>query len=193
MVVNYVNKAIDYVTIEEVKQHLRILDADEDVFIKSLIDAAFDIASDYVGFSIRKATAEYWFDNDCSTLKVPSRVLSISSVQYVNSAGVLTSATYNTLGKSYGNYSMDVIITDVPSDFVTYGEKYKVLVTEGFELQSADVNDGFKFPDRIRSAVYMICANLYENRQDDVIGTSSSEIPMNSKYLLDPYKIMMFV
>ena len=190
-VVSYTNQATDYVTIEEVKQHLKVLDADEDVFIKGLINAAFDVASEYVGFSIRKASVEYWFPDTC--ILIPSRVISVSSVQYVDENGDLQSATYTSTGRAYGNYAYEIFITEAPTSVVENGDVYKVVVNEGFELDAASVNQGFKFPDAIRSAIFMICANLYENRQDDVIGTSAVALPMNSQFLLNPYRIMVFV
>lgn len=190
-VISYSNNAIDYVTVQEIKDHLRILDADEDTFLKGLIEAAFDIASEYVGFSLRKASVEYWFKDSC--IVIPSRVISVTSVQYVDENGNLQSATYNALGRAYGSYSYDITITEAPTTVVDYGDQYKVIVTEGFEIVDASVSQGFKFPAALKSAIFMIVANLYEQRQDDAMGVQVSPIPMNSRYLLDPYKIMMFV
>lgn len=192
-VVSYTNSAVDYVSLDEIRKHLRILDADEDSFLEGLINAAFDIASEYVGFSLRKASVEYWFDNSQTTLVIPSRVISVTSVQYMDENGALQSATYNTLGRAYGSYTYEVVITDAPSSVIETGDVYKVIVTEGFELPAASVNQGFKMPDAIKSAIYMIVTNLYENRQDEIIGTIVETLPMNSKFLLNPYKIMLFV
>ncbi len=191
-VISYTNAALDYVSVDEIRKHLRILDADEDTFLQGLIETAFDVASEYVGFSIRKASVEYWFDNSSSTLVIPSRVISVASVQYSDSDGNLQSATYNTLGRAYGSYTYEVVITEAPTSVVETGDIYKVIVNEGFELPAAVVSQGFKLPGGIKSAIYMIVANLYENRQDDVIGAGVEALPMNSKFLLDPYKIMLF-
>lgn len=41
----------------------------------------------------------------------------------------------------------------------------------------------------IRAACLLIAGNLYGNREDVVVGTISSELPMGSKSLLMPYRI----
>lgn len=193
-VVSYTHDGIDYVTVEDIKAHLRIDDTDEDAFLESLIEGAFDIASNYVGYSLRKASVAHWFDTSTDgCLYIPARVLSITSVQYVNDAGTLTAINYNTYGETTSKFLYKVELTADPTSLNDYGKQYKVICVEGFELQSATADSFVKFPNAIKSAIYMICANLYENRQDDVIGTISSELPMNSKYLLDPYKVTIFV
>lgn len=192
-VVSYTNTGIDYVTVAEIKQHLRLLDTDEDSFLEGLIEAAFDIASEYVGYSIRKASVEHWFETTTSNkLMLYGHILSVTSAQYVDENGVLTALAYNAYGSTYGKYQFNVEFTDDPDTLIGYGNRYKVVCVEGFELSTESVNEGFMFPSAIRSAIFMIVANLYENRIDDVF-TSHSEIPMNSKYLLNPYKVQVFV
>ncbi|MGH8418036.1 MAG: head-tail connector protein [Pseudomonas sp.] len=41
----------------------------------------------------------------------------------------------------------------------------------------------------VRAACLLILGNLYANREDVVVGTISSEIPMGSRSLLTPYRI----
>lgn len=41
----------------------------------------------------------------------------------------------------------------------------------------------------IRAACLLIVGNLYGNREDVVVGTISSELPMGSRSLLMPYRI----
>lgn len=40
----------------------------------------------------------------------------------------------------------------------------------------------------IRAAVLLIVGHLYANREDVVVGSSASELPMGSRYLLQPYR-----
>ncbi len=42
--------------------------------------------------------------------------------------------------------------------------------------------------DLIRAAVLLITGHLYANREDVVTGVSAAELPMNSLYLLQPYR-----
>jgi len=41
----------------------------------------------------------------------------------------------------------------------------------------------------IRAACLLILGNLFENREDTVVGTISSELPFGSRSLLTPYRI----
>jgi hypothetical protein len=41
----------------------------------------------------------------------------------------------------------------------------------------------------IRAACLLIVGNLYANREDVVVGTISSELPMGSRSLLTPYRV----
>ncbi len=64
----------------------------------------------------------------------------------------------------------------------------------GFEKPSAtNVDTSTIFPNEVKLACYMIIANLYDNRQDVVIGATMDSLPMRSTYLLNPYKIVMIV
>ncbi|MEQ7920243.1 head-tail connector protein [Xanthomonas sp. WHRI 1810A] len=41
----------------------------------------------------------------------------------------------------------------------------------------------------IKAACLLILGNLYSNREDVVVGTTASEIPMGSRSLLTPYRV----
>jgi len=201
VILSIVNSADKYITIREVATQLRLLSANEDVnvipvaesaHLSYILDAAFDTASEFLGYSIRKANAQYIFkgllaDN---TIFIPSRVLSVTSVQYYDSQGTLQTADYIDTGLQYGERGMYIGFNSLPTDT----SQIIVKVVEGFEtLTEADVDEWTKFKAQIRQAILMICSNLYDNRQDDVIGTTTNKIPMNSEYLLEPFAIRVFV
>ena len=58
----YANAATDYITLAETKQHLRVTSSADDSYIGGLIAMAVEACSNYLGYSIRKATARYGFD-----------------------------------------------------------------------------------------------------------------------------------
>lgn len=204
MILSYVNTESQYVTVREVATHLRLISANEDIsvipvaessYVSGIISAAFKIASEYVGYSIKKANAIYLFKSLLNGDKVfiPSRVLSVTSVKYYDADGVLTDADYKDTGTQYNPFGLYIEFNTVPDNLDIVVE-----VVEGFEVKTAqedgeDVDSWKVFSDDIKSAIFMICANLYDNRQDDIIGTINSTLPMNSKYLLNPYAIRIFV
>lgn len=47
--------------------------------------------------------------------------------------------------------------------------------------------------DLIRAGVLLILGHLYANREDAVVGVSATELPMSSRYVLQPYRKCMGV
>lgn len=204
MILSYINSEDKYISSREVATHLRLISANEDIsvipiaelsYVMGILAAAFDTASNYLGYSIKKANARYTFKSLLSGNKVfiPARVLSVTSVKYYDADNVLQDCDYDTNGLQHGEFGLYINFNTVPAvlDIV-------VEVVEGFETETAqidgeDVDKWTVFPSAVKSAIFMICANLYDNRQDDVIGTTTAALPMNSTYLLNPYKVAIFV
>ena len=44
-------------------------------------------------------------------------------------------------------------------------------------------------PEGIREAVLLTIGNLYENRQDVVVGRIATELPKSAQYLLEQFKV----
>ncbi len=193
---SYTYEAAHYVSTEEAKIHLRVEGDEDDAYIATLVKAAFKVASDYVGYEIRKAKVNYTFlDVDYrSRLRIPSRVISVVHAKYYDENAAEQTLTVADSPNTYSTYGYDLWITETPSSLNKYGDKYKVQVYEGFEPSSSGVTESHTtFPEAIRHAIYLILGNLYDNRQDAVIGTIAEDLKMNSMYLLNPYKIMKFV
>lgn len=47
--------------------------------------------------------------------------------------------------------------------------------------------------DLVRAAILLILGHLYANREEVVVGTSVTQIPMASQHLLQPYRVCMGV
>ncbi len=53
--------ALDYISLDELKAHLRITSTDDDNYLSILLNACFDYASNVVGYEIRKSVVDYFF------------------------------------------------------------------------------------------------------------------------------------
>ena len=194
-IVSYSNADTDYISVADAKTHLRVSGTDDDTYISALISATLNIISDYVGYPVQKSVSQFVFDNGNSdtdsVLKIMSRVLSVTSVQYYDSEGVLHTADYAAINNVFGNYGININLNSLESD--SDGDRYLVTAVTGFEKPGASADESKIFPKPMRQAALMILGNLYDNRQDLTIGTISEEMPMNSKWMLNPYKIMAFV
>lgn len=59
--------------------------------------------------------------------------------------------------------------------------------------QNRRVALGMVANDLIRAAILLTIGHLYANREEVVVGASVAELPMSSKYLLQPYRKQMGV
>lgn len=206
----FANSAIDYVSLAEAKQHLRVTSSADDSYISGLIAMAIESCSSYLGYSIRKATARYAFDgftgapamiNPVNGLNIPSgnyfrlnsRILSISKVYYINSSQSLTEFNSNDWIAStdpMGLYSRNVFIQTSPTSITDDTIKYIVEVTEGFEPSGTTGVDPDKIcPSAIKYAALLLIGQYYDNRQAITVGVQNSPLNFGFQYLLDSYKI----
>lgn len=210
----FANAATDYVSLAEAKQHLRVTASDDDSYITGLISMAVDACSNYLGYSIRKATAKYGFDsftgspaliNPVNGLNIPSgnylrvnsRVLSLVSVSYVNSSQAVTAfagSDWITAPDPMGNYSRNIFINTAPDSITDDTIKYIVEVTEGFNpVGTSAVDPDTIFPMAIKHAALLLIGQYYDNRNAVVVGTIQAKISLGYEYLLDPYKIQIIL
>jgi len=190
----------DYISLAHVKTWLRVTNDLEDSIISSLISAAIGQISDYVGYSIVEASVKYGFDSLIGSealpnpifgyaipqgnyLRIPSKVNSITSVKYIDSANVEQPIDY--IQNEFTDYVLTLVINSAPSSLTLGNTKYVVQVVEGYDVES--------FPDQIRTAVCLLVAQYYDNRQSIIVGTTAQEMPLGVSYLLDPFKIYTFV
>lgn len=64
---------------------------------------------------------------------------------------------------------------------------YADVTAQGADLVGIVVNDA------IRAAILLTIGHLYANRESVVTGTIATELPMTTRYLLDPYRAGMGV
>ena len=210
----YANAATDYITLAETKQHLRITSSADDTYIGGLIAMAVEACSNYLGYSIRKATARYGFDgftgqpalvNPLNGTNIPSgnylrlntRCLSVTNVFYISDANAITAydpADWIASPEPMGLYSRNIFIETAPTLVTDDGIKYIVELTEGFNpVGTSSVDPDTIFPMTIKHAALLLIAQYYDNRQAIVTGTIQSPLEFGFHYLLDPYKIQVLV
>lgn len=210
----YANAATDYLSLADAKTHLRVTSSADDTYISGLISMAIDACSNYLGYSIKKATAKYGFDgftgspaliNPINGLNIPSgnylrlntRCLSVTNVYYINDSQALTefdASAWIASTDPMGSYSRNIFIEDAPTSVTDDTIKYIVQVTEGFNpVGTSSVDPDTIFPATIKHAALLLVAQYYDNRQAIVVGTTHSEMNLGFHYLLDPYKIQILI
>ena len=185
----------------DVKAHLRVSWTSEDSYITTLIRSAYNIAEGYTNLSLIPKTHEMFLDrfpnsydgskeDEWLDLVNSCGGLSITTIKYYDADNVYT--TWNS-----SNYNVD-------EPGITWGRVYpkvdKVFPSTADRPQAVEVkyDTGFDnatagdvLPDAIRAAILILIGNLYENRQDNIVGRIASELPMTAKVLLAPYRMVL--
>ncbi len=172
-----------FVSVEEAREHLRV-DAGEDQLIGGMIDAAsahIDGPDGWLGraIGVQMLTSYYHgFEGGAPVLPCPP-VISIEDVAVRGDDGVWTSipsADYELRGDR---------LYPVPGRFwpsVRWEmDRVRVRYQAGYET----------IPAPIRVAVLLMAGDLYRNRQESVIGTTATTVPMAASVaaLLTPYRV----
>lgn len=176
--------ATEPLTLTEVKVHLRVTGSSEDDYITALIVVARNTVE---AQTYRPLVTQTWrLDLDYSELtlavinlnKAPLQTLSF--VKYYNSDNTLT-----TLDTTEYDYSVDgnparVKLITVPTCYDKFGT-LQIQFVCGYGAAAA-------VPTALKQAMLIIIGNMYENRQDVITGSTASELPKASQYLMEPYR-----
>lgn len=211
-IISYSHAATDYVSLAEAKQHLRVTSTADDTYISNLLSMAIDACGQYLGYSVRKASVQYGFDSLVgqpaimnpvngteqpvgNLLRIPSRVISLTSVQYVDDNNTAQAFTdYIVSPQPLGTYGRTIFITSAPSSTTDDVTKYLVTVTEGFELATATgVDAGLLFPQAIKFAALLLVGQMYDNRQATANTSQNSAMEYGIEFLLQPYRAIQFI
>ena len=201
-IVSRTNADTDYISVADAKVHLRVTSSSDDTYISTLISAALDAASHYVGFEIRESVVRYGFAElvgqpatinplngapllTGNYLRVPSRVIDVENVYYVNESNALTSFTdWIDEPEPLSDFGINLFLNSLPPNLTEAETKYLVEVTEGFSVPD--------FSASIKMACMLMIAQYYDNRQNIIVGVSVVDMPKGAEYLLDKYKISTF-
>lgn len=201
-IVSRTNADTDYISVADAKVHLRVTSSSDDTYISTLISAALDAASHYVGFEVRESVVRYGFAElvgqpatvnplngapllTGNYLRVPSRVIDVENVYYVNESNALTSFTdWIDEPEPLSDFGINLFLNSLPPNLTEAETKYLVEVTEGFSVPD--------FSASIKMACMLMIAQYYDNRQNIIVGVSVVDMPKGAEYLLDKYKISTF-
>jgi len=182
--------AIEPVTLDEAKAHLRVDTDDENAYITSLIAASRHMVEAYTQRQLITATFTAKFDDfptGTASLPVPRTPLgSVSSVTYVDYNGVtqtLSSAIYEVISDDTEAYVVLKPSQVWPTVQSLKRQAVTVTFTAGYGNATTDV------PEAARSAILMLVGNLFENREAVATGTIAVKVPFALEALLDSVSV----
>lgn len=163
--------AIEPITLEEAKLHLRVDGTEENSLISALITAARQKAEEYTRRAFITQTWELALDSASGKVYLPRPP--VQTIDEIMLDGEMVAIeNYIFLGEN-------VFCPKIPLYAANPGGLV-IRYTSGYGYNATNV------PSAIRRAILMLVAHLYEHRGDDVV-----EIPPIIKILLRPYRVMM--
>lgn len=178
----------------DAKKHLNVSHANDDSYIDAIVSTATRLAEEYLNRRLMAQTWTYYLDRFPMTniMRIPYGPLrTVDSLEYLDPE----SGSYTTWGGS--NYVVDTVsspariimgpdVTQWPN--VDEDQMLAVKITMGLGYATAaDV------PTPIVHGIKMMLAHMYENREDVTDEGEAKEIPMNSRYIMMPFRIFHFV
>ena len=184
---------IEPLTVDDVKAHCRIDGNAEDTLLTGLIKAARQHIESATNRALISQTitakCDEWADwhKDETQLWLPMPpLISVTSVQYVDSAGATQTLAANQY--TIDTYSLPGRV--IPAYGVTWPTpRYQenaitVVYLAGYGTTAASV------PQPIRQAMLFLVAHWYENREPVNIGNITTDLPFTVAALVAPYRVM---
>lgn len=179
--------SLEPITLQQAKDHLRVVIPDEDDYILSLITAARQMAEGRLNRTLVLRTRRQVFDRDSTsyTLRKPP-VVSVDQVSVLDQAGVATSVDETMFRvRQYGD--------DAPLEIEALsGATWPGLLRTG-SLLAVDYLAGYpvgEVPSPIIAWMKLVIGALYEQRESIVVGVSVDMIPEEfNRWLLQPYMV----
>lgn len=160
--------------------------------IEALITAAREAAENFTNCRIGEWVLELRLPGFSSVIRLPDApVQSIEAVTYIDQDGnvqTVDPALYELAGPPAAPVVRPVYGRAWPGDVRCQDDAVRVRYVTGYSTGSPDM-----LPEAIRRAILLIVGHLYENREQTVIGTIVSELPMGVLFMLQPYRLRMGV
>lgn len=162
--------AVEPVTLEETKLHLRVDGTEEDNLISALIKAARQKAEEYTRRAFITQTWEVALDAVISTFLLPRPP--VQTIETITVDG-------KTVAPEIYGLAVNLFYTKNPL-YAVYPGGLVIRYVSGYGSTAEDI------PQAIRQAILMLVAHLYEHR-----GDVAEEIPPMIKSLLQPFRVML--
>jgi len=182
--------AIEPVSLLEAKAHLRLDTSSEDAYVTALIAAARGKVELFLRRALINQTFELTLDHfpaHSRSIDLPRPPLqSVASIKYIDTAGALQTM-------SSGDYVVDAASNEIGRVAPAWNQYWPITrcsinaVVIRFVAGYGD--DAGNVPQAIQQGILVEISNLYENREDIVVGQNISMVLLSER-LLWPYRAL---
>jgi len=186
----------NFLTLADLKTHLRVDHTDDDDYITALLSAAVAMIDGRDGWLGRALLSQTW---DLKLRAFPYRrieiplapLLEVVSVTYYDeddTSNVLATTVYDVYGVGgVGGIELKQY-QDWPASVRDKAEAIVIRFRAGF-VDTDESPDSGSVPEAIVQAIKLIVGSFYENREDLVVGTIAGKLPRAAEALLLPYRL----
>lgn len=166
--------AVEPVSLEDARKHLRATESAEDLLIESLISAARDYAEQYCNRIFASASFILQLDGFQSTINLPIDTTAVISISYLDSDD-----DQQTIGS--GSFRFDPLRSTLkPVSSWPSGSSVRIQLVAGPD--PSDSPPAFA-PPSVISAIKLVMADLFENREAAIVGVTRVDNPAVERLL----------
>lgn len=176
--------AEDILSLDDVKEHLRVEHTEEDDLITGIRAAAISYAEEYCSIKLGSYAATGYLDNFENSIIPVGPVNSLTAVNYkaVGYTQDLSTLDFTKYFTDLDTTPNRICFVNVPS--LAQYQLNRVQITMGVGYQTGVV------PAAIIAAVKLLCGHLYENRQAETFNLMPYALKVGVEALLNPFRII---
>ncbi len=189
--------AVEPITLVEAKSHLRVDHSDDDILISAMISAARTYCEQWTARAFITQTWELVLDDfPINEILIPLPPLqSIDSIKYDDTGGV--EQTVGTL-----DYSIDTVnqpgwvvpvTTGWPTNVWDGINSVRIRYVAGYDPgTNSPIDLAANVPASLKAAIFLYLGQLYDQREDIVVGTIVNKLPSgNVDFLLRQFRVAL--
>ena len=173
------------ITVADLKAHLRVTHTQEDTLISALRSAAISWVEEHCNIKLGSYTARGYLPDWRVAYFPIGPVTAITEVKYQTTADKDYDTDLTTLGTTL--WYTDEITQPARIAFRDYPTTYDYALTPVVVTFTAGYTT---MPAPVLQAIRLLVAHMYENRQEEVIGTITSRLKFGLEALLNPFRII---
>lgn len=171
------------ITVADIKEHLRVTHSLEDDLIGAIRVAAVNFIENYCNVRLGSFTAYGYLPRWTASYIPVGPVTAISAVEYeTDNDGTLSTLATANWHVDTRSQPARISFSDYPAPYEHALMPIRVTMTVGHSYDN--------IPGTLLAAIRLLCAHLYENRQDEVIGTITSRIKLGIDALVSGERII---
>jgi len=173
------------ITVADLKAHLRVTHTQEDTLISALRSAAISWVEEHCNIKLGSYTARGYLPDWRVAYFPIGPVTAITEVKYQTTADKDYTTDLTTLGTTL--WYTDEITQPARIAFRDYPTTYDYALTPVVITFTAGYTT---MPAPVLQAIRLLVAHMYENRQEEVIGTITTRLKFGLEALLNPFRII---